>query len=392
MSELIYLDGHATTPCDPRIVDVMLPYFTEAFGNPSSSLHPLGRKAAEAVQNAKAQIASLINSNPAEIIFTSGATESNNLAILGLARGLASHTGRKRIVTTKLEHKAVLEPCQELARQAYELVYLPVDSSGSVDLAAAGELITAQTLLVSVQAASNEIGTIQPIEHLTELTHAQGALFHTDAAQAVGKIPVDVEAWDVDLLSISAHKLYGPKGVGALYIRGGLRGLPIMPLWFGGGQESGIRSGTVNVPGAVGLGKACELCEQLLPVEKQRVKSLRDSLEQEILKAIPGTRRNGDLKNRLPNNSSLTFPGIDAEALIINMPELALSTGSACTSGALEPSHVLTAIGLSREDAYSTVRIGLSRFTNEQESLTAAKVFRSAHKHLTAGMTYHDTG
>ena len=304
LSKVIYLDNHATTPCDPVVVDTMLPYFMKMFGNPSSSLHPMGRKAAEAVKNAKTQVAGLIGSSPAEIIFTSGATESNNLAILGLVRGLASHTNRKRIITTKLEHKAVLEPCQELAKQGYELVYLPVDECGRVDLEVAETLITEDTLIVSVQAASNEIGTIQPISALAELVHNKGAIFHTDAAQAVGKIPVDVSEWNVDLLSISAHKLYGPKGVGALYIQGGTKGLPIQPLWLGGGQEAGIRSGTVNVPGAVGLGKACELCEQLLPEEQQRIQVLRDQLEQDIFKAVPDVRRNGDLANRLPNNSS----------------------------------------------------------------------------------------
>ncbi len=383
-NSVVYLDNHATTPCDPAVVDAMLFYFTEAFGNPSSSLHPMGKKAAEAVQNAKAQVASLIGSSPAEIIFTSGATESNNLAVLGLVRGLASHTERKRIVTTKLEHKAVLEPCQELSKQGYELVYLPVDKQGRVELEPAGTLINEDTLLVSVQAASNEIGTVQPVRQLAELTHARGALFHTDAAQAVGKISVDVDAWDVDLLSISAHKLYGPKGVGALYVRGGPRGLPIKPLWFGGGQEAGVRSGTVNVPGVVGLGKACELCEQLLPEEQQRTELLRDQLEREILEGITNVRRNGDLENRLPNNSSLTFRGIDAEALIMNMPELALSTGSACTSGALEPSHVLTAIGLSREDAYSTVRVGLGRFTTQEDVAKAAEIMVKAHASVSA--------
>ena len=384
LTRIIYLDNHATTPCDPTVVETMLPYFTEIFGNPSSSLHPMGRKAAEAVQNAKEQVASLTGSSPAEILFTSGATESNNLAILGLVRGLASHTDRKRIVTTKIEHKAVLAPCQELAKEGYELVYLPVDGRGRVDLEAAETLITENTLLVSLQAASNEIGTIQPIKQLAELTHVQGAVFHTDAAQAVGKIPVSIDDWDVDLLSLSAHKLYGPKGVGALYVRGGSRGLPIKPLWFGGGQEAGVRSGTVNVPGAVGLGRACELCEQHLSEEHGRVQGLRDRFEQDILNAVPNVYRNGDLQNRLPHNSSLTFPGVDAEALLLNTSQLALSTGSACTSGALEPSHVLQAIGLSREDGYSTVRVGLGRFSRREEVEEAAKYITAAVSRLQA--------
>ena len=319
-------------------------------------------------------MAQLIGSSPSEIIFTSGATESNNLAILGLAKGLKKHTERKRILTTKIEHKAVLEPCQELQKEGYELLYLPVDSSGTVDLEVAKTLITDNTLLVSVQVASNEIGTIQPIAELAELVHAHGAVFHTDAAQAVGKIPVDVEAWDVDLLSISAHKLYGPKGVGALYLRGGKNGLPVEPLWLGGGQEGGIRSGTVNVPGVVGLGKACELCRQALLKDHKRLQTLRDRFEYELMEVIPAVKRNGNLANRLPNNSSLTLPVIDAEALIVNMPELAISTGSACTSGALEPSHVLQAIGLSREEGYSTLRIGLGRFTTQDDMDYALQV------------------
>lgn len=364
---MIYLDNHATTPCDPQVVETMLPYFTQFYGNPSSTLHSSGQNALKAVQKAKEQTSSLIGSSPAEILFTSGATESNNLAILGLARGLAKHTERKKIITTKIEHKAIIEPMQELQRIGFNLVYLPIDSKGSIDLNAAKQLIDKDTLLVSVQAANNEIGTIQPIKEISKLVHAVGAIFHTDAAQAIGKVSVDVDAWDVDLLSISAHKFYGPKGVGALYIRGGVNSLPIEPLWFGGGQESGIRSGTVNVPGIVGLGKACELGKHLLGKENIYLTDLRNNFEKELVNAFPKVKCNGNLENRLPNNLSLTFQGLDAEALIVNMPEFAISTGSACNSGALEPSHVLQEIGLSREQGYSTLRIGLGRFTTKRD-------------------------
>jgi cysteine desulfurase len=378
---IIYLDNHATTPCDPAVVQAMLPFFSEVCGN-ASSPHALGRSATEAVQEARERVAALINASPGEIAFTSGATESNNLAILSLARGLRKHTKRNRIVTTKIEHKAVLEPFRQLSREGFEVVYLSINSVGRVDLEAARELVTNDTLLVSVQAANNEIGTIQPIQALAEFVREDGALFHCDAAQAVGKIPVDVQAWDVDLLSLSAHKFYGPKGVGALYIRGGVQALPFEPLWLGGGQEQGLRSGTMNVPGIVGMGKACELCAQVLPEEQVRVQALRDSFERQLLERIPNVRRNGDLECRLPNNSSLTFPGVDAEAIIANTPDLAMSTGSACSSGALEPSYVLQAIGLTREEGYSTLRLGLGRFTTEEDMQKALSALERAYHYL----------
>ncbi len=362
---MIYLDYHATTPCDDRVIKAMVPYFREAFGNPSSSMHQAGRQAAEAVVEARAEVANLIGAQPGEIVFTAGATESNNLALLGLARG--STGARRRIITTKIEHKSVLSPCRELQKDGFEIIVLPVDQEGQFDFDIARREITADTLLLSVQAANNEIGTIQCIAELAALAHEQGAFVHSDAAQAVGKIPVDVEEWDVDLLSVSAHKLYGPKGVGALYVRGGSYALPIAPLMFGGGQEHELRPGTLNVPSIVGFGEACRLCSELRLEEARRISVLRDRLEAKLLENVSNLRRNGAIDNRLPGNCSVTFPGIDAEALIANVPELALSTGSACTSGALEPSHVLMAIGLSREEAYSTIRIGLGRFTTEDE-------------------------
>lgn len=369
----IYLDYHATTPCDPRVVTMMLPYFTDGFGNPSSTTHRVGQRAAQAIEAARAQVAELLGAFANEIFFTSGATESNNLAIFGLAHGQPA-PDRRRIVTTQIEHKAILAPYKELQKQGYEVVYLPVDETGLVDLAAARQLINAQTLLVSVHAANNEIGTLQPIAALAEIAHEQGAWMHTDAAQAVGKIPIDVAAWGVDLLSLSGHKLYGPKGIGALFVSGGINGVPLKPLLFGGGQEKELRPGTQNVPAIVGLGEACAICHSDLENESVRIAQLRDLLEQSLTTQIPQLQRHGSLAQRLPGNSSLTFPGVDAEALMTHCPELALSTGSACTSGALEPSHVLTAIGLSRELAYSTIRFGLGRFTTADEINSTAKI------------------
>lgn len=348
----------------------MLPYFEQAYANPSSTAHGAGREAAEAVDRAREQVAALVQAQAGELIFTSGATESNNIAILGLAKG--SESGKRRIVTTAIEHRAVLGPCKELSRQGMDVVVLPVDEEGRIDIHAAEDAINENTLLVSVQAASNEIGTIQPVAEMARLAHDKGALIHCDAAQAVGKVPVDVNEWDVDLMSASAHKFYGPKGVGALYIRGGPYSMPLKPLVTGGGQERQLRAGTLNVPGIVGFGEACELCQRWLPDEARRISMLRNRLENEILARVEGAWRNGPLEGRLPGNSSLTFPEIDADALIINTPDLAISTGSACTSGAPEPSHVLVAIGLSRENAGSTIRIGVGRFNNEEEVSVAA--------------------
>lgn len=376
---MIYLDNHATTPCDPRVVDAMLPYFSENYGNPSSTIHSEGRKVADAIEVARKQVASLIGALPNEIIFTSGATESNNIAIQGLSRG--SDGTRKKIVTTPIEHKAILNQCKALEKQGYEIILLPVNGAGEVDIHEAEREIDEDTMVVSIQAANNEIGTIQPIKKLAALAHATGAYFHTDAAQAVGKISVDVLEWEVDLLSISAHKIYGPKGVGALFVRGGAYSMPISPLVYGGEQEYNLRSGTLNAPGIVGFGKACELCSQELESEMERLSSLRDFLESQLIKQLE-VQRNGSLNNRLPNNCSFTFRGIDAEALIVNMPELAISTGSACTSGALEPSSVLQAIGLSREDADSTIRIGIGRLTTEDEIVTASKLIVATLKKL----------
>lgn len=362
----IYLDYNATTPCDSRVVEKMLPYFNETYGNPSNGLHIQGRKSAKAVDIAREQVADLIGARSNEIVFTSGATESNNLAILGLAR-FRQNAQRKRIVTCVIEHKAVLLPCKRLKEEGFDVIFLPVDKNGKVILEEASKSIDENTLLVSIQGANNEIGTLQPIKELAELAHQHGALFHSDAAQAAGKIPVSVDDWGVDLLSLSAHKFYGPKGVGVLYIRGGTGAIPLEPIGYGGGQESGLRSGTTNVPSIVGLGEACRLTKATLNEEVIRVQRIRDQIETQITSKIPLSKINGILVERLPNTTSITFQDLDADALIYNAPDIMIGTGSACTSGAIEPSHVLTALGLSREDASSTIRISLGRYNSEDE-------------------------
>jgi len=350
----------------------MLPYFTAQFGNPSSA-HAAGTRTADAVQQAREQVASLVGAQPGEVIFTSGATEANNLALLGYARAARATSSRRRIVISAIEHKAIINPAKQLAREGFEIVTLPVDNQGTVDLSAAADAITPDTLLVSIHAANSEIGTIQPIAKLAELAHAAGALLHSDAAQAVGKIPVDMLAWGADMLSISGHKLYGPQGIGALIVRHPRR-TQLEPLSYGGGQERGWRAGTLNVPGIVGLGAACALSSELLPIEIIRLASLRDDFESTVLAAISGVYRNGNSAYRLPHNSSLTFPGLEADALLARLPHLALSTGSACDTGTVEPSATLLALGLSRDDARATVRIGLGRFTTQQELEQAGKL------------------
>jgi cysteine desulfurase len=375
MDKPIYLDYNATTPCDPRVVQAMLPYFSEIYGNPATGLHIQGRRAARAVDEAREQVAALLGCRPGEIIFTAGATESNNLAILGFARANRWRK-RMRIVTSAVEHKAVLLPCRRLQEEGYELVVLPVDKQGRVSIDTAEAAINDQTLLVSVQAANNEVGTIQPIAQIVEIAHGRGAIVHCDAAQAVGKIPIDLTTgeWSVDLLSISAHKLYGPKGIGALFIRNGPRAYSIEPLLYGGGQEHGLRSGTTNVPGIVGFGEACCICLTELEEESRRIANLRDDLEQALLAGIPELRINAREARRLPNTSSLTFPGIDADALLLNLPDVMMGTGSACSSGALEPSYVLMAMGLSRAEASSTIRASLGRYTTLSQIERASKL------------------
>lgn len=377
----VYLDYHATTPCDPKVVEAMLPFFSENFANSSSSIHRPGKLAADAVDNARATIAEAIGAQPRELIFTSGATESNNLAISGFASRAAS--SKRHIVTCAIEHKSVLEPCKQLANNGFRVTFLPVQTDGRIDLGRLAEAITPDTLLVSIQAANNEVGTIQPIAAISEIVHARGALLHSDAVQALGRLPIDVAAWGADAMSFSAHKLYGPKGIGGLYLRGGVRAQSISPLFYGGGQEFGLRPGTLNVPAIVGFAKAVELATTTWMKDVERIKILRNNVENAILAALPNTKRNGSSLDRLAGNSNLTFPGIDTEALLANVPELALSTGSACTSGTPEPSHVLLALGLSRLEAFNTMRICIGKDTTSADADFATAQIIAAVRRIT---------
>jgi cysteine desulfurase len=353
----------------------MLPYFEVEFSNPSNSYHYAGRKAFNSIEEAREKVAALISANAKEIIFTSGATESNNLAILGVARSYRGN--RRKIVTTPIEHKSVLKSFEYLATHGFNIEYLPVDSTGTVTIEEAKEIIDETTLLVSIQAANNEIGTIQPVNEVSSIAQQKGALVHCDAAQAVGKIQIDVSLLGVDYLSISSHKLYGPKGVGALFLKK-KRKLTLEPLFWGGDQEQGLRPGTYNVPGVVGFGEACSICKREMEADTNKIGELRGFLEDHLKKSIP-IRINGKLKHRLPGNSNITFPGVEGDALLLNLPQLALSIGSACNTGAIEPSYVLTAIGLSREDANSSIRIGIGRFTTQSEILSAINYISAAY-------------
>lgn len=361
----IYLDYHATTPVDPRVLAAMAPYFTERFGNPSSRSHSFGGQAAEAVEEARGHVAHLIGADTKEIYFTSGATESDNLAIKGIA--LKQHGYKGQIVTSPLEHKAILDPCRWAERQGLQVVFVPVDRHGMVDPARVEEAITEDTILVSIMFSNNEIGTIEPIREIGSITRSHGVLFHTDAAQAVGKTPVDVSAMNIDLLSLTAHKMYGPKGVGALYVRGGDARAILDPLQEGGGQERGVRPGTLNVPGIVGLGKACRLCKEEMVAESARLGRLRDRLRDGIFAALDEVHLNGHPTKRLAHNLNLSFGYVDGEALLMNMSDVAVSTGAACNSAGSKGSYVLEAIGLPEELIQSSIRIGLGRFTTEEE-------------------------
>ena len=361
----IYMDNHATTPVDPRVLEVMLPYFTEHYGNAASRNHRFGWEAEAAVETARQQIAKLINASPKEIVFTSGATESDNLAIKGVARA-CRHKGN-HIVTLPTEHKAVLDPCQHLEQQGFGVTYVPVGPDGRVDPDDVKRALRDETILVTVMEANNEIGVLQPMAEIGRLCRERAILFHTDAVQAVGKVPIDVEALGIDLLSISAHKIYGPKGVGALYVRGRNPAVELAPLIEGGGHERGMRSGTLNVPGIVGLGKACELCRQEMPEESGRLRALRDRLKEGIVSGLEGVSVNGSLEHRLPHNLNVGFSGIEGESLLVGMNDVAVSLGSACMSARREPSYVLKALGVSDERAQSSVRFGLGRFNTEEE-------------------------
>ena len=358
----IYLDNQATTPIDPRVVEAMLPFLTEQFGNPHSIQHAVGRSVAEAVETARAQIASLIGAEPREIVFTSGATESNNLAIKGAARFARRYKALDHVVTTATEHKCVLESCRRLEDEDFSVTVLPVGPSGHVDFDALEHAITDRTAVVSVMAAQNEVGVLAPMEEIGDITRARGILFHTDAAQAIGKVSLDVNASKIDLLSISSHKVYGPKGIGALYVRRRPRAR-LEPLIDGGGQERGLRSGTLSPALCVGLGTACALAEAEMAEEADRLATLRDRLLGRLRAAIPDLFVNGDLERRLPGNLNVGVPGLDSEALIADLADtVCLSSGSACTSALVEPSYVLRAMGLPETLAGASLRIGLGPF------------------------------
>ncbi len=365
MPRQVYLDYHATTPVDSRVLDAMLPYFTERFGNPASRQHSYGWQAQAAVEQARTQVAAVINASPGEIVFTSGATESNNLAIKGVACALKDRGDH--LMTVATEHKSVLDSCARLQREGWTITQIGVDSDGFVDLDALRAAMTDRTVLVSVMAANNEIGVLQPLAEIAAVAHEHGALLHTDAAQAFGKVPIDVAAAGVDLLSLTAHKCYGPKGTGALYLRRQRPKLPIECQIDGGGHENGLRSGTLNVPGIVGLGACAEVARQVLPEESIRLAGERDRLLRGLQRALDGVRVNGSLERRLPHNLHVSFEGVEGEALLMALGDLAVSTGSACSSGSQAPSHVLQAIGAVGERAGASIRFGLGRWTTEAD-------------------------
>jgi cysteine desulfurase len=362
----IYLDNHATTPVDPRVLEAMLPYFTERFGNAASKSHAFGWEADAAVDTAREQVAKLIGADsPREIIFTSGATESDNLAIKGVAE--AYRDKGNHIITCVTEHKAVLDSCKVLAKHGFDITYLTVGGDGLIDLQRLRDAIGGKTILISIMAANNEIGTIQPIKEIGRLAKEKNILFHSDATQGVGKFPIKVVDMGIDLLSLTAHKMYGPKGIGALYVRSNAPRVKLVSLIDGGGHERGMRSGTLNVPGIVGLGKACELAQKEMSAEAERLIALRERLKDGILKQLDDVQINGHAAQRLPGNLNLSFAYIEGESLLMGLKDIAVSTGSACTSASLEPSYVLKAIGLADELAYSAIRFGLGRFTSDEE-------------------------
>jgi cysteine desulfurase len=375
----VYMDNHSTTAVDKRVLDVMIPFFTTVFGNASSRNHSFGWDAEEAVEKAREQIAAIMGASAKEIVLTSGATESNNLAIKG-----AAHFYKEKgnhIITSKIEHKAVIDSCRALEVEGFEVTYLTPNKDGLVTADMVAEAIRPTTILVSLMAANNEIGTLNPMVEIGKLTREKGILFHTDAVQAVGKIPVDVNAWNVDLLSVTAHKLYGPKGVGALYVRRKPR-VRLAPQIDGGGHERGMRSGTLNVPGIVGFGAACALAQELLPAEMKRLSTLRDRLLQKIQAGVPQVFVNGSIEHRLPGNLNISFAYIEGESMLMALNKsVAVSSGSACTSASLEPSYVLRALGLGDDLAHSSIRFGLGRFNTEEEvDRIADLVVKSANR------------
>jgi cysteine desulfurase len=361
----IYLDNNSTTRCDPRVLDAMLPYFTEHYGNAASRHHAYGWEAKEAVDAAREQVAALIGAGPREVVFTSGATESNNLAIKGVAgmyRGQGDH-----VITAATEHKAVLDPCRRLEREGFRVTVLPVDRFGRVTAGQVAEALTEKTILVSVMVANNEVGTLQPVAAIGRLCKGRGVLFHTDAVQAAGKVPLDVEEIGADLLSLSAHKMYGPKGVGALYVRGSSPRVRLAPLFDGGGHERGMRSGTLPVPLVVGFGRACEIARAEMVTEARWLLRLRERLRQGIYEGLEDVSLNGHPTERLPGNLNLSFAYVDGNALLMALRDVAVSSGSACTSADPEPSYVLRAMGVADELAHGSIRFGLGRFNTEEE-------------------------
>ena len=361
----IYLDNHSTTPCDPRVVEVMLPYFTEKFGNAASRNHSFGWEVEEGVEHARKQIARLIGADAKEIIFTSGATESDNLALQGIAamyREKGDH-----IITSATEHRAVIDTAKYLEKKGVTVTFLPVDKQGRVSPDDVRNAITDKTILISVMLANNEIGTINPIAEIGKVAKEKGIIFHCDATQGVGKIPVNVQEMGIDLMSFSAHKIYGPKGIGALYVRRRAPRVRLEPMMYGGGHERGMRSGTLPVPLIVGFGKACELCEQEMATEAARMAKMRDRLQEGIMGAMDEVYLNGHPTERLPGNLNISFAYVEGEALLMGVKEIALSSGSACTSATLEPSYVLRALGVGSDLAHSSIRFGLGRFTTDEE-------------------------
>jgi len=364
----IYLDYQATTPMDPRVLEAMLPYFTYKFGNPHSRSHSYGWEAEEGVEKARGQVAKLIGADEKEVIFTSGATESNNLAIRGVAEFYKDR--KNHIVTTVTEHKCVLDTCRHLEQAGFEVTYLPVQKNGLIDLGVLRNAITDKTVVVSVMAVNNEIGVIQPLEEIGKICREKKVFFHTDAAQAAGKIHLDVEKMNIDLMSISGHKIYGPKGIGALYVRRKPR-VRLVPLIVGGGQERGFRSGTLPTPLCVGLGEAAEICLKEMDGEAKRLKKLQERMLKGLNDKLAEIVVNGDLEHRIPGNLNISFAYVEGESLMMGIKGLSVSSGSACTSASLEPSYVLRALGVEEEMAHTSLRIGLGRFTTEQEVDTA---------------------
>jgi cysteine desulfurase len=361
----IYMDNHATTPMDPRVFKAMTPYFTDIFGNAASRNHSFGWEAEEAVEKSRKQIAGLIGATAKEIVFTSGATESNNLAIKGVAEMYAEKGNH--IITAATEHKAILDTCKRLEKSGIRVSYLPVQANGLVDLDMLRDAITDKTILISLMYANNEIGVIQPVAEIGKIAREKGILFHSDAVQAVGKVPVNVLKDNIDIMSLTGHKIYGPKGCGALYVRRKSPRVQLTAQMDGGGHERGMRSGTLNVPGIVGLGEACAICQAEMPEESKRMAFLRDKLKHKLESELDETYVNGTLEHRLPNNLNISFAYVEGESLLMGINDIAVSSGSACTSATLEPSYVLKALGAGDDLAHSSIRFGLGRFNTEEE-------------------------